>query len=177
MDSRLPKLRSRIARKLVLMRIGALSKATPAGPRRSALMTRNGRLCDFRMTGQFMSRFSKNLTAEAEKSGGWRFFGIGSIFSFLRDLSYILVEAVDKDGNLCPLADNEVQFELSGPGTIAGVGNGNPQSLDPFQANHVKLFYGKARFIVKSKSVERGAIQVEAKSNGIENGTAKIECK
>ncbi|GAG31358.1 unnamed protein product, partial [marine sediment metagenome] len=51
------------------------------------------------------------------------------------DLSYILVEAVDEDGTLCPLADNLIHFEISGPAEIAGVGNGNPLSLEPFQAN------------------------------------------
>ncbi len=64
------------------------------------------------------------------------------------DLSYILVEAVDKDGNPCPLADNLVKIALEGPGHIAGVGNGNPQSVEPFQADHIKLFYGKAMIIL-----------------------------
>jgi beta-galactosidase len=66
------------------------------------------------------------------------------------DLSYILVEALDKKGNPCPLADNQVDFTLTGPGTIAGVGNGNPQSLESFQANQIRLFYGKAMLIVRS---------------------------
>ena len=91
------------------------------------------------------------------------------------DLSYLLVEAVDKDGNLCPLADNRVEFALSGPGTIAGVGNGNPQSIDPFQTNQVKLFYGKAMLIIRSLSNQASSVQVTATSEGIVNDKVQIE--
>ena len=60
------------------------------------------------------------------------------------DLSYVLIEAVDKNGNLVPLADNSIKLKIDGNAQIAGVGNGNPQSLLPFQADNIKLFYGKA---------------------------------
>ena len=56
------------------------------------------------------------------------------------DLCYILVEAVDEKGTLCPLAENMVRFKVEGPAEIAGVGNGNPLSLEPFQADYRKLF-------------------------------------
>jgi len=82
------------------------------------------------------------------------------------DLSYLLVEAVDKDGNICPLANNKIELSLSGPGHISGVGNGNPQSFDSFQANYVNLFYGKAMIIVGS-GFEKGNITVMATSNGL----------
>ncbi|MEI6174645.1 MAG: glycoside hydrolase family 2 TIM barrel-domain containing protein [Bacteroidota bacterium] len=82
------------------------------------------------------------------------------------DLSYILVEALDKEGNPCPLADNLVSFAISGPGFIAGVGNGNPQSMDPFQASQVRLFYGKAMLIIRSEK-KNGEISISATSNGL----------
>lgn len=66
-----------------------------------------------------------------------------------QDLSYVLVEALDANGNLAPLAMDKIQLELTGAGTIAGVGNGNPQSFAPFQASEVALFYGKAMVILK----------------------------
>jgi hypothetical protein len=40
------------------------------------------------------------------------------------DLCYVLVEAVDEAGSVCPLANNRVHFTVSGPAEIAGVGNG-----------------------------------------------------
>ena len=82
------------------------------------------------------------------------------------DLSYVLVEAVDKNGNICPLANNKIELSISGPGKIAGVGNGNPQSFDSFQANYVNLFYGKAMLIVGS-GFEKGDISITATCNGL----------
>jgi beta-galactosidase len=66
------------------------------------------------------------------------------------DLSYLLVEAVDQDGNLCPLAMNDVKFKLEGPATIVGVGNGDHHFPAEFDADHVTLFYGKAILIVRA---------------------------
>jgi beta-galactosidase len=44
------------------------------------------------------------------------------------DVSIITVQANDKKGLMVPTADNEIEFTLSGPGKIIGVGNGNPSS-------------------------------------------------
>jgi beta-galactosidase len=89
-----------------------------------------------------------------------------SIHSDGMDLTYLTVEAYDRDGNLCPLAKNKIEITLSGPGKIVGVGNGNPQSMDPFQANYVNLFYGKAMIIVGSDFKE-GDVKITAESAGL----------
>ena len=94
-----------------------------------------------------------------------------------QDLSYVLVEAVDRDGTLCPLADQEVQFALAGPGEIAGVGNGNPQSIEAFQSDKVRLFYGKAMLIVRSVTNRPGAIDIVASAEKMAPARAKIESR
>jgi beta-galactosidase len=91
------------------------------------------------------------------------------------DLCYVLVEALDNDGNLCPLADNEIHFEVAGPAEIAGVGNGNPLSLEPFQARGRKLFFGKAMLIVRTADGEAGDIRITATSNGL--APASVTCR
>lgn len=90
------------------------------------------------------------------------------------DLSYLLVEAVDKDGNVCPLANNKIDIFMDGPGRIAGVGNGNPQSFDPFQANYVNLFYGKAMIIVGA-GMEKGTVNVSVSSGNLQKDTKQIK--
>jgi beta-galactosidase len=90
------------------------------------------------------------------------------------DLSYVLVEAVDADGNLCPLAMNEVQFNLSGPATIAGVGNGDHHFPAEFDTDHVSLFYGKAMLIVRTAEGESGDINVQATSRGLTEGESEL---
>lgn len=90
------------------------------------------------------------------------------------DLSYILVEAYDKNGVPCPLADNEITITLSGPGRIAGVGNGNPQSFDPFQTNKVRLFYGKAMVIVGTEYA-KGEVKISASADGLTKETVVLK--
>ncbi|HUR31855.1 MAG TPA: DUF4982 domain-containing protein, partial [Saprospiraceae bacterium] len=92
------------------------------------------------------------------------------------DLSYILIEALDRNGLLCPLADNLIQIEISGDGNIAGIGNGNPQSMESFQSDHVKLFYGKAMLIIKSGS-QSGMIHVEALSKGLQRNSVTVNVR
>jgi beta-galactosidase len=83
------------------------------------------------------------------------------------DLSYVLVEAVDEEGNFCPLAMNDVTFCLKGPAAIAGVGNGDHHFPAEFDGDHVTLFYGKAMLIVRTAEGQGGAIQVAANSDGL----------
>ncbi|CAL65022.1 glycoside hydrolase family 2 TIM barrel-domain containing protein [Christiangramia forsetii] len=90
-----------------------------------------------------------------------------------KDLSYILVEAFDKDGNPSPLADNELKIEVSGAGHLAGAGNGDPQSFEPFQNNKVNLFYGKAMIIVGS-DFEKGKLKLSVKPENIQKESITI---
>jgi beta-galactosidase len=82
------------------------------------------------------------------------------------DLCYILVEALDEKGTLCPLADDLIRFRIDGPAEIAAVGNGNPLSLEPFQADHRKLFYGKAMLILRTQEGQGGTVRVSATGEG-----------
>jgi beta-galactosidase len=92
------------------------------------------------------------------------------------DLSYILIEAIDKNGNNCPLANNKIDIELDGAGKTAGIGNGNPQSMNPFQSSSIDLFYGKAMLIVQSKT-NKGTIAVKATSDGLKDAKVTIQTK
>ena len=47
------------------------------------------------------------------------------------DVSVITVQANDAQGRMVPDAGSEISFEISGPGKIIGVGNGNPSSHEP----------------------------------------------
>lgn len=90
------------------------------------------------------------------------------------DLAFILVEALDAQGNLAPLADNLVEFDVQGPGEIAGIDNGDQISLASFQDNRHQLFYGKAMLIVRTKEGQSGKIQIAARSQGLTAGAAAL---
>jgi beta-galactosidase len=90
------------------------------------------------------------------------------------DLSYIMVEALDEQGNPNPLADNLVQFDVQGPGEIAGIDNGDELSLASFQDSQHKLFYGKAMLIIRTKEGQTGSIRITARSQGLTAGTTAL---
>ncbi len=93
------------------------------------------------------------------------------------DLCYVTVELTDAQGTLCPKADNLIRFNVEGPAVIAGVDNGNPQSLEPFQADFRRLFYGKAVLILRSVQDQAGTITVTAHSEGIQSGTIQVHSR
>ncbi|MGB2863677.1 MAG: DUF4982 domain-containing protein, partial [Sedimentisphaerales bacterium] len=93
------------------------------------------------------------------------------------DLCYILVEALDDKGTLCPLADSSVRFKVEGPAEIAGVGNGNPLSLEPFQSDNRKLFYGKAMLILRTIDRQAGRVRITAESEGFAPAEITVQCR
>ena len=94
-----------------------------------------------------------------------------------RDLSYVTVEIQDKEGNFCPLANNQVYFDVNGAGKIVGVGNGNPTSLESFQDSKRKVFNGLALVILNSNEGEAGTISLKAKSKGLKSASIVVETK
>ena len=73
--------------------------------------------------------------------------------------TFVEVDVVDKDGNLCPNAENQIYFStekatsdnpLSVP-VILGTDNGCQTSLERFTAPHRKAFFGKCVVVVKGK--------------------------
>lgn len=91
------------------------------------------------------------------------------------DLSFVTVEILDKDGNLCPNAENLVQFEISGNGFIAGVDNGSPISLERFKDNKRKAFYGKCLVVLQNNG-KKGTIKLDAVSEGLKRAHIDIKC-
>ena len=79
-----------------------------------------------------------------------------------KDLAFITVSLLDKDGNECPLADDELTFEVTGAGTFKAACNGDATSLEPFTHPHMKLFSGKLVVIVQS-SKQKGNITLKVK--------------
>jgi beta-galactosidase len=93
------------------------------------------------------------------------------------DLSYIMTEIIDADGNVIPYADDIiVNFEISGNGEIAGVGNGNPVDLSSFQQPRKKTFQGKCLVIIHPE-VTPGKIIIKAKSEGLKECSLEIEAE
>jgi len=78
----------------------------------------------------------------------------------------VTVEIVDAAGNLVPYADNRVRFEVSGPGRIIGVDNGDPLDHEPVKADNRKAFFGMCLAIVQS-TAQAGTIRTAASSDAL----------
>lgn len=76
--------------------------------------------------------------------------------------TFVEVNVVDKDGNLCPNADNQIFFSVSGEQEASGHGylktpkilgtdNGCQTSLERFTDSHRKAFFGKCVVVIKGK--------------------------
>jgi beta-galactosidase len=90
-----------------------------------------------------------------------------------QDVSLVEVQVQDQAGGLAPVADNEIVFQLSGPGKIIGVGNGDPSSHEPDKAHKRRAFNGLCMVVVQSRK-DPGEIQLEASSPGLKPATLAI---
>lgn len=90
------------------------------------------------------------------------------------DLSYITVSVVDKDGNICPTATNQLNFKVSGAGKYKVVCNGDATSLELFHLPTMKTFSGELVVTVQSTE-EVGEMQLEVSGEGLEPATITIQ--
>ena len=90
-----------------------------------------------------------------------------------RDLSFVNVKIVDKEGNFCPNETREIKFKVKGKGSFRAVANGNPASLEPFQRPQMKLFSGQLTAIVQTTD-EAGEIILEASAPGVKSAEIKL---
>lgn len=93
-----------------------------------------------------------------------------------QDLSYVTVELTDANGIRNPKADNLVKFTIQGEGTIVGVGNANPVSIESSQLPQRKAWKGRCLVIVKSNG-KPGTISLSALVEGLPVTVAGITTK
>ena len=90
------------------------------------------------------------------------------------ELVYFTVEAVDRNGNPVPDADNLVKFTVTGAGTYEAGANGDATCLLPFQNPEMKLFSGAATAIARSAKTP-GTLTIKATAKGLKPATATVE--
>jgi beta-galactosidase len=89
------------------------------------------------------------------------------------DLSHVTIEIVDSQGRIVPTADNEVVFELSGPGRILGLDNGQADSHESYQGDRRKAFAGRALALLQS-SGQPGEMRLTASSPSLTGASVTI---
>ena len=68
-----------------------------------------------------------------------------------KETTFIKAEVVDKDGNICPWAEDQICFIFEGEGGILGTDNGCQTSMERFTSPLRRAFFGKCLVVVKGK--------------------------
>jgi beta-galactosidase len=92
------------------------------------------------------------------------------------DLSYVTVRVLDSRGNVCPTAENYIEFALEGNGTIAATGNGNSLNHAFFNAKACQAYNGMLLVIVKA-SDKPSRLLLSAVSKGLDGAEIMIQSK
>jgi beta-galactosidase len=100
-----------------------------------------------------------------------------SIHADGQDLSFVTVMITDGQGLLVPRSNNRIQFEVSGPGEILGIDNGDATSLESFQSKDRKAFNGLCLVIIRGKAGAPGQIKLTAQSTGLTSSTILVNSK
>lgn len=93
-----------------------------------------------------------------------------------KDLAYVTLRIVDKDGNLCPNDGRLVSFKVKGAGKYRASANGDSTCLDLFHKPEMHAFGGMLTVIVQSGE-KNGEIELQATAKGIKTGTIRIPVK
>ena len=92
------------------------------------------------------------------------------------DIAFVTVELADANGTpiYAQAGDREVRVTVSGAGTLAGIGNGNPQDASSLQSGLRKTFHGRAVAAVRAGS-RAGVIVVKVEAEGLPAREVRID--
>lgn len=83
-----------------------------------------------------------------------------------KDLAYLTIKVVDKNGNLCPADNRSVRFSVKGAGKYRAAANGDPTCLELFHQPKMSAFHGQLTAIVQTGE-KAGEIIFEARAKGV----------
>jgi beta-galactosidase len=91
-----------------------------------------------------------------------------------KDLCFVTVRVVDRNGITVPRAANRLEFDLQGPGVIVATDNGDPTSYESFKLRERAAFNGLCLVIVRGLKNQPGTLILRVRSNGLEPAQVKI---
>ena len=93
-----------------------------------------------------------------------------------KDLAYVTVKVVDKDGTPCPTDNRQINFSAKGTGKYRAAANGDPTNLEQFHLPKMHAFNGMLTAIIQAGETA-GEIVFTAKANGVKAGNIRIQTK
>lgn len=93
-----------------------------------------------------------------------------------KDLAFVTVSVVDKDGIPCPTATNQLNFRVKGAGSFRAAANGDATSLEMFHLPTMKLFSGKLVVLIQSTE-DAGEMTLTVEGKGLKTSKINITTK
>ncbi len=93
-----------------------------------------------------------------------------------QDLSFVEITINDESGTPQPNAQNRLQFDVTGPGVLAGVGNADTKDLDQYVGTTRRVWHGRALAVIRSTR-HTGSITLTARSPGLPEASVTITAK
>ena len=90
-----------------------------------------------------------------------------------KDLAYITVRIVDKNGNLCPTDNRELTFNVKGAGIFRASANGDPTCLNRFHIPSMPAFNGMLTVIVQAGE-KTGELDLQVGGKGLKAGKLSL---
>ena len=91
-----------------------------------------------------------------------------------QDVALAHVTVVDAEGRLAPWAAHDIVFTIDGPGTIIGVGNGDPTSVEPHKGMRRRAFRGRCLAIAQGQCGATGTVMIRARADGLIGAEATL---
>jgi len=91
-----------------------------------------------------------------------------------QDVLHIETRVADSAGVTNPVASHMINYELSGPGKIKVIDNGDPRDHTPYSSEKKRVFQGSQVLIIQS-TLEPGDLIISASASGLEPAEVKIK--
>lgn len=91
-------------------------------------------------------------------------------------MSFVTVRIVDRDGNLCPDADTQLNFQVKGAAKFNSCCNGDATSLEVFTRPTMKAFHGELVVVVEATK-KSGTAQLTVSGKGLKSASTKINVR
>ena len=91
-----------------------------------------------------------------------------------KDISFVTVSVVDKDGNPCPTATLPLKFNVTGEGIFKAACNGDATSLESFELPTMRLFSGKLVVLIQSTK-KAGTMELSVSGSSVKGGKLKLQ--
>lgn len=91
-----------------------------------------------------------------------------------RDLAFVTVRLLDRDGTPAPTAGDRLRFRVEGPGELVATDNGDPTDLESFATPARNAFNGLALAIVRALPGKTGTITLHVESDTLQAASTQM---